>query len=202
MFERYTESARRALFFARFEASELGGIAIQTEHLLLGLIHESQGLVPRILAQSQVSMESLRQDIEGRSVFREKIATSVEMPFSADTQRALTSAAEEADRLRHTYIRPEHMFLGLLRDENSGAASILTARGLRIDDVRNTIVTLRAESPAPSTSSTTADVREVIDEIKQIVEQLAGLPSHSSEAFSLAALICDRLEDLKRRLAD
>jgi ATP-dependent Clp protease ATP-binding subunit ClpC len=201
VFERYTESARRALFIARHEASELGGIAIETEHLLLGVI-ESQGLPGRILAMSQVPVETLRSDIEGRSIFREKIATSVEMPFSAETQRALTSAAEEADRLGHTYIGPEHLFLGLLREERSVAASILTARGLRIEEVRNTIVTLRAESPALSTSSTIADVREVIDEIKQMVEQLAGLPAHSSEASPLAALIRDRLEDLKRRLAE
>jgi ATP-dependent Clp protease ATP-binding subunit ClpC len=159
VFERYTESAKRALFFARYEASELGGIAIETEHLLLGLIRESHGWVPRILAQSNVTAESLRKDLEGRSIFREKIATSVEMPFSAEAKRALAFAAEEADRLRHNYIGTEHMFLGLLRDERSVAASILTARGLRIDLVRNTVVTLLAESPAPSTASTGADAR-------------------------------------------
>jgi ATP-dependent Clp protease ATP-binding subunit ClpC len=202
MFERYTESARRALFFARYEASELGGIAIETEHLLLGLIRASQGLVSRILAMSQVPVENLRRDVEGRSIFRERIATSVEIPFSAETQRALTFAAEEADRLRHNYIGTEHLFLGLLRDERSVAASILTARGLRMDDVRNTVVKLLAEPPAPSTSSTGADAREVIDEIKSMVEQLAGSPSHSNEAYSLAARIRDRLEDLKRRLAE
>jgi ATP-dependent Clp protease ATP-binding subunit ClpC len=197
----YTESAKRALFLARYEASELGGVAIETEHLLLGVI-QSQGLVARILAMSQVPVESLRRDIEGRSLFREKIATSVEMPFSEETQRALTSAAEEADRLRHTYIGPEHLFLGLLREERSVAESILTARGLRIDEVRNTIVARRAESPALSTSSTTADVSELIDEIREMVKRLAGLASHSSEASPLAALIRDRLEDLKRRLEE
>lgn len=202
MFERYTESARRALFYARYETSELGGIAIETEHLLMGLIRETQGLVPQILARSQVSAESVRSDIEHRSVFREKIATSVEMPFTADTQSALTAAAEEADRLGHAFLGPEHLFLGLLRNERSVAASILTARGLRLDDVRNTVVALRAESPAPPTSPHTGDVGELIDEIKDMVERLAGLPSHSSEAFSLATIIRDRLEDLKRRLAE
>jgi ATP-dependent Clp protease ATP-binding subunit ClpC len=201
VFERYTESARRALFFARYEASELGGVTIETVHLLLGVIR-SEGLVARILAQSHVSAESLRQDIESRSISPEKVAQSVEMPFNAETQRALTFAAQEADRLHHTYIGPEHLFLGLLREERSVAASILTARGLRIEDIRNTIVTLRAESPVRPTGWTTPDVRSAIDEIKEMVERLAGLPPHSGETLSLAALIRDRLEDLKRRLAE
>jgi ATP-dependent Clp protease ATP-binding subunit ClpC len=202
MFERNTESARRALFFARYETSELGGVAIETEHMLLGLLRESQGIVARILVLWQVSAESLRRDIEGRSAFREKVATSVEIPFSAATQRALQFAAEEADRLTHSYIGTEHLFLGLLRDDSSVAGSLLTARGLRSDDVRNTVVKLLAEPPAPSTSSARADVFEEIDEIKLMVEQLAGMPSHSGETYALAVRIRDRLERLKRRLAE
>jgi len=84
MFERYTERARRVLFFARYEASQLGSISIETEHLLLGLIREGKGLTSRIFARSHLSLESIRKEIEGRTVFREKVSTSVEMPFSAE----------------------------------------------------------------------------------------------------------------------
>src|SRR5688572_28209163 len=78
MFERYTERARRVLFFARYEASQLGSISIETEHLLLGLIREGKGLTSRIFARSHLSLESIRKEIEGRTVFREKVSTSVE----------------------------------------------------------------------------------------------------------------------------
>src|SRR5678810_1458327 len=116
MFERYTERARRVLFFARYEASQLGSISIETEHLLLGLIREGKGLTSRIFARSHLSLENIRKDIEGRTVFREKVSTSVEIPFSADTKRVLQFAAEEADRLLHTYIGTEHLLLGILRE--------------------------------------------------------------------------------------
>ena len=100
MFERYTERARRVLFFARYEASQLGSISIETEHLLLGLIREGKGLTSRIFARSHLSLESIRKEIEGRTVFREKVSTSVEIPFSTETNRVLQFAAEEASPAR------------------------------------------------------------------------------------------------------
>src|SRR6478736_6662743 len=117
MFERYTERARRVLFFARYEASQLGSISIETEHLLLGLIREGKGLTSRIFARSHLSLENIRKEIEGRTVFREKVSTSVEIPFSAETKRVLQFAAEEADRLLHNYIGTEHLLLGILRED-------------------------------------------------------------------------------------
>ena len=140
MFERYTERARRVLFFARYEASQLGSISIETEHLLLGLIREGKGLTSRIFARSHLSLENIRKEIEGRTVFREKVSTSVEIPFSAETKRVLQFAAEEADRLLHNYIGTEHLLLGILREERSVAASILMEKGMRLNTVREDIV--------------------------------------------------------------
>ena len=83
MFERYTERARRVLFFARYEASQLGSVSIGTEHLLLGLIREGKGLTSRIFARSHLSLETIRKDIEtSTKIPREKVSTSVEIPFS------------------------------------------------------------------------------------------------------------------------
>ena len=145
MFERYTERARRVLFFARYEASQLGSISIETEHLLLGLIREGKGLTSRIFARSHLSLENIRKEIEGRSIFREKVSTSVEIPFSTETKRVLQYSAEEADRLLHNYIGTEHLLLGILREERSVAASILTERGMRLNTVREDIVQLLNE---------------------------------------------------------
>ena len=73
MFERYTERARRVLFFARYEASQLGSVSIETEHLLLGLIREGKGLTSRIFQRTEVHLDGVRREIEGRTVLREKV---------------------------------------------------------------------------------------------------------------------------------
>ena len=145
MFERYTERARRVLFFARYEASQLGSISIETEHLLLGLIREGKGLTSRIFARSNLSLEHIRKQIESRTVFREKVSTSVEIPFSGESKRLLQFAAEEADRLLHNYIGTEHLLLGILREERSVAAKILMEKGMRLNSVREHIVALLNE---------------------------------------------------------
>jgi len=135
MFERYTERARRAIFFARYEASRLGGTTIETEHLLLGLIREDKNLTSRFLRNSPLS-ESIRKEIEGRTTIREKVSTSVDLPLSNECKRILVYAAEEAERLRHRHIGTEHLLLGILREEKSVAAEILQERGLRLDRIR------------------------------------------------------------------
>src|SRR5829696_3907559 len=180
MFERYTERARRVLFFARYEASQLGSISIETEHLLLGLIREGKGLTSRIFARSHLSLESIRKEIEGRTVFREKVSTSVEIPFSAETKRVLQYAAEEADRLLHNYIGTEHLLLGILREERSVAASILMEKGMRLHSVREDIVQLlnekttltRAAKETPLLAEFSRDLTEAA--MKNLLDPLVG----------------------------
>src|SRR5438093_772558 len=148
MFERYTERARRVLFFARYEASELGNTSIETQHLLLGLIREGKGLTNRIFARANISLEELRQEVVGRTTFQEKVATSVEIPFSAETKQVLEYTADEANRLQHDYIGTEHLLLGILREERSVAAAALISRGLRLDAVRDTIIEILNQNAA------------------------------------------------------
>jgi ATP-dependent Clp protease ATP-binding subunit ClpC len=113
MFERYTESARRTLFFARYETSMTGGTAIETEHLLLGLLREHKGISARLLSRVPQGVENIRRKLEQRlkSNASARVATSVEIPFSEQSKQALQYATEEADRLRHTYIGTEHLLL-------------------------------------------------------------------------------------------
>src|SRR5438552_8850048 len=179
MFERYTERARRVLFFARYEASQLGSISIETEHLLLGLIREGKGLTSRIFARSHLSLENIRKEIEGRTVFREKVSTSVEIPFSAETKRVLQFAAEEADRLLHNYIGTEHLLLGILREERSVAASILMEKGMRLHTVREDIVqllnektTLTRVKETPLLAEFSRDLTEAA--MKNVLDPLVG----------------------------
>src|SRR5919106_2658875 len=135
MFERYTERARRVIFFARYEASQFGSTTIETEHLLLGLIREDKNLTNRFL-RNHSSIESIRKEIEGRTTIREKVSTSIDLPLSNECKRILAYAAEEAERLSHKHIGTEHLLLGLLREEKCFAAEILHERGLRLSTIR------------------------------------------------------------------
>jgi ATP-dependent Clp protease ATP-binding subunit ClpC len=136
MFEKYTEKARRVIFFARYEASQFGSPYIETEHLLLGLIREDKSLTNRFFPKANATIDSIRKDIEGRTLIRDKVSTSVDLPFSDESKRALNCAAEESERLSHKHIGTEHILLGLLREEKSVAAEILRERGLRLGMVR------------------------------------------------------------------
>jgi ATP-dependent Clp protease ATP-binding subunit ClpC len=197
MFERYTERARRVLFFARYEATQLGSTSIETEHLLLGLIREGKGLTSRIFARSHLSLESIRKEIEGRTVFREKVSTSVDIPFSAETKRVLQFAAEEADRLLHTYIGTEHLLLGILREERSVAASILYEKGMRLASVREDIVQLLNEKTAPARPKETPLLAEFSRDLTEAAmkNQLDPLVGRETELERVQQVLCRRTKN-------
>ncbi len=197
MFERYTERARRVLFFARYEASQLGSVSIETEHLLLGLIREGKGLTSRIFARSHLSLEHIRKEIEGRTVFREKVSTSVEIPFSAETKRVLQFAAEEADRLLHNYIGTEHLLLGLLREEPSIAASILMEKGMRLASVRDDIVSLLNEKTTMTRVKETPLLAEFSRDLTDaaLKNQLDPLVGRMAELERVQQVLCRRTKN-------
>jgi ATP-dependent Clp protease ATP-binding subunit ClpC len=147
MFERYTEKARRVIFFARYEASQFGSPYIETEHLLLGLLREDKALANRFL-RSHAAVESIRKQIEGHTTIREKVSTSVDLPLSHECKRVLAYGAEEAERLNHKHIGTEHLLLGLLREEKCFAAEILHERGLRLSTIREELVRSQSEKVA------------------------------------------------------
>jgi|SRR5690348_17143412 len=133
MFERYTEKARRVIFFARYEASHYGSPQIEPEHLLLGLVHEERLLCGQWLPNTQP--DSIRQRID-RSFERGPVTpTSVDLPLSASGKAALFHAKDEADRMNSRQIGTEHLLLGLLR-EDSLAARILFENGADLDKLR------------------------------------------------------------------
>jgi hypothetical protein len=136
MFERYTEKARRVIFFARYEASTFGSPYIETEHLLLGILREDKTLTNRFF-RPYGSVESIRTQIEGHTTIREKLSTSVDLPLSNECKRVLAYAAEEAEIFSHTHIGTEHLLLGVLREENCFAAEMLRERGLELVAIRD-----------------------------------------------------------------
>ena len=134
MFERYTERARRVIFFARYEASQLGGSYIETEHLLLGVLREDKILAHRVLP-SFAAAEAIRKRIEAHTAGGEKSATSVDMPLSRESKKALHYAAEEAQRME-AQIDTGQLLLGLLREERCFAAQVLNEHGVTLATVR------------------------------------------------------------------
>jgi ATP-dependent Clp protease ATP-binding subunit ClpC len=197
MFERYTERARRVLFFARYEASQLGSISIETEHLLLGLIREGKGLTSRLFSRSHISLESIRKEIEGRTIFREKVSTSVEIPFSTETKRVLQQASEEADRLLHNYIGTEHLLLGLLREERSVASSILSEKGMRLNSVREDVVQLLNEKTTLSRVKETPLLAEFSRDLSDsaMKNELDPLVGRTVELERVQQVLCRRTKN-------
>jgi uncharacterized damage-inducible protein DinB len=144
MFERYTEKARRVIFFARYEASQFGSPYIESEHLLLGIVREDKALTNRFFRTKGFfrpdALESLRKQVEEHSVIREKISTSVDLPLSNECKRVLAYAAEESERLANREIGTEHLLLGLLREEGCFAEKLLRERGVEAPAVREELL--------------------------------------------------------------
>jgi hypothetical protein len=148
MFERYTEKARRVIFFARYEASQYGSPVIDTEHLLLGLLREDTALMQRYAGPLRSSAE-IRTEIERVIQRSASIPTSVEVPLSTAAKRVLNFAGEEADRLGHRHIGTEHILLAFFRLPDSLAARILVARGAEPNTIREQL----AKGSAPTSRS-------------------------------------------------
>jgi ATP-dependent Clp protease ATP-binding subunit ClpC len=135
MLENLTERARRTLFFARYEAAQAGAVAIASEHLLLGLLRESDEVVELLLQRFQLSSDDLRTEL-GSVVHGAEVSTPAELPLAEDSRRILLLAAHEAEVLSQPAVGNEHLLLGILRLEGCAAARALAARGMSLLAVR------------------------------------------------------------------
>ncbi|HET9087265.1 MAG TPA: ATP-dependent Clp protease ATP-binding subunit, partial [Acidobacteriaceae bacterium] len=197
MFERYTEKARRVIFFARYEASQFGSPYIESEHLLLGLLREDKALSNKFL-RSHASVESIRKQIEAHTTIREKVSTSVDLPLSNECKRVLAYAAEEAERLSNKHIGTEHLLLGLLREEKCFASEILLERGLRLSSVRDELArTTQERTPQASRSRETSMLAEFSRDLTQAAldNQLDPLVGRDQEVDRVIQILCRRTKN-------
>jgi ATP-dependent Clp protease ATP-binding subunit ClpC len=160
MFERYSEEARRAIFFARYECSQYGSPTIESEHLLLGLLRETT-LLKRLLGKDQ-EPKILRAEVEKQITRRPHIPPSTEMPFSTECTRILRLAVEESERLGHGYVEPEHLLLGLLREEQCLGARILQVHEVTLLRTREE-VTRQGQGSKPNFSRVARSPRIRVD---------------------------------------
>ncbi|MFZ0815106.1 MAG: Clp protease N-terminal domain-containing protein [Candidatus Sulfotelmatobacter sp.] len=153
MFERYTEKARRVIFFARYEASQYGSPVIDTEHLLLGLLRENKALHHWL---PKTNLPAIRERVDEHCPKHPSISTAIDLPLSGAAKRVLKHAMGEADGLSHKHIGTEHLFLGLLDEEGCFAAHLLLEGGADAASIRPQ---LRAEAEKQSTPGTYDSIR-------------------------------------------
>src|SRR5882757_6275623 len=148
MFEKYNEKARRALFFARYEASKLGSRVIESEHILLGILREGEETVSEIFRRFQVKPEDIRREIEGERIFVERISSTAELPLSEESKKILAYASHEAESMLHATVGSEHLLIGILRVEGCTAMRILAQHGFDVYTVREEVLAIAKEREA------------------------------------------------------
>ena len=156
MFERFTDRARRAVVLAQEEARDMGHEHIGTEHLLLGLISEGEGVAAKALIALGGDLESMRDqaraiagaEIGGRTprIFKDRI------PFTPRAKKIMELSLREALQLSHNYIGTEHLLLGLLRESEGGGARVLQQSGIVLEDARNKVVELLRNVGLPASA--------------------------------------------------
>ncbi|HYL34519.1 MAG TPA: Clp protease N-terminal domain-containing protein [Bryobacteraceae bacterium] len=144
MFDRFTERARRVIFFARYEASTFSSPFIQSEHVLLGLLREDKSISAK-LELSMDKVEAIRKEIKSGP---HPIPASIDLPLSRECRQAIAYAAEESAKLHAANIDSEHLLLGLLRINNGSAAELLRPYGIRYATVRKIVAAGAARSSA------------------------------------------------------
>jgi hypothetical protein len=145
MFERFTDRARRVVVLAQEEARHLDHNYIGTEHILLGLIHEREGVAARALTALDISLESVRAQVE-EIIGRGDQAPTGHIPFTPRAKKVLELSLREALGLSHNYIGTEHILLGLIREGEGVAAQVLVKLGGSLDRVRQQVIQLLADA--------------------------------------------------------
>ncbi|MGH9293189.1 MAG: ATP-dependent Clp protease ATP-binding subunit [Acidimicrobiales bacterium] len=181
MFERFTDRARRVLVLAQEEARLLNHSFIGTEHILLGLIHEGEGLAAKALESLGVSLEAVREKVE-ETIGPAGVAPTGSPPFTPRAKKVLELSLREALQLGHNYIGTEHMLLGLVREGEGVAAQVLMSLGADLSRVRQQVIQLLSgyqgrdpatTSPGGSSPQETAAGSPVLDQFGRNLTQLA-----------------------------
>jgi ATP-dependent Clp protease ATP-binding subunit ClpC len=157
MFERFTDRARRVVVLAQEEARLLDHHYIGTEHLLLGLIQEHEGIAAKALESLGISLDGVRREVE-EVIGRGEGAPTSHIPFTPRAKKVLEMSLREALQLGHNYIGTEHILLGLIREGEGVAAQVLQKLGADLKRVRQTVIQLLADTSVEHVSEPPAEV--------------------------------------------
>ncbi len=185
-FDRFTKRARRVLTLAQEEAQRLNHNYIGTEHLLLGLVREENGVAVRVLRDLGVDPKQIRERVE-RTVGRGQRAMYGKLSLTPRTKRVIELAVDEARRLGHHYIGTEHLLLGLVRAGEGVAVDVLRSLGVGLDKVRSQTARVMMESSSQSSASTSP--RESSGKGTPLVDQLGTDLTAQAEAGKLDPVV-------------
>src|SRR5882724_3292214 len=141
MFQRFTERARRVVVLAQEEARTLSHDYVGTEHILLGLVREGEGVAAQALESLEISLDAVRQQVE-EMIGRGQQAPPGHIPFTPRAKKVLELSLREAQQLNHNYIGTEHILLGLIREGEGVAAQVLVKLGADLNRARQRVVQL------------------------------------------------------------
>jgi ATP-dependent Clp protease ATP-binding subunit ClpC len=209
MFERFTERARRVVVLAQEEARLLKHNYIGTEHLLLGLIHEGEGVAATALTELSISLEAVRTQVEEIIGHGQRPSTG-HIPFTLRAKKVLELSLREALQLGHNYIGTEHILLGLIREGEGVAAQVLVKLGGDLSRVRQQVIQVLSGSAAAGTEAgaRTRLVRMTVpDDLREAEEQLTQVRREKeaaidAEDFERAAGLRDQERQLRTRVAE
>ena len=191
MFERFTDRARRVVVLSQEEARLLNHNYIGTEHILLGLIHEHDGVAAKALASLDISLESVRAEV-GEIIGPGGEEPRGHIPFTPRAKRVLELSLREALRLKHNYIGTEHILLGLLREGDGVAAQVLVKLGADLARVRHQVIQL-LEVPGGMASSTWDPEPEGAVVVSDRVNVSSRGPLEATVGYSRAVRVGDHV---------
>jgi Clp amino terminal domain, pathogenicity island component len=187
MFERFTDRARRVVVLAQEEARLLNHDHIGTEHILLGLIHEGEGVAYLALTELGISLDAVRAQVEAE-IGQGSEAPGGHIPFTPRAKKVLELSLREALQLGHNYIGTEHILLGLIREGEGVAAQVLVGLGAGLDRVRGQVVQLLANAGASQAEQVAAGSSRIRQQA--VTAMVAGGPgSYRDEPAELVRVV-------------
>jgi ATP-dependent Clp protease ATP-binding subunit ClpC len=217
MFEKFSDRARRVVVLSQEEARLLNHNYIGTEHILLGLVHEDEGVAARALKSLNIRLDAVRGEVE-ETIGQGGSPPFDHIPFTPRAKKVLELSLREAIQLGHNYIGTEHILLGLVREGEGVACQVLVKLGAELPKVRARVLQLVAESSGPGTGGwifrPSSELTAVLDEAHRVAEArgeaevmpihlfLAAVQHPDGAAGRMLQTVGVDPEDLRRRVLD
>lgn len=206
MWQRFTERARKVVFYAQEEAQKFGEGYVSTEHLLLGLVRESDSVAARVLEKLGVSLNRIRSEVE-KQLPRGDARPNQDMTLTPRAKRVIDLAYDEARNLNNNYIGTEHLLLGLIREGDGLAGRVLSKLGVELEKARREVMTLQdndtqAKSGFGSKAASTTNAKtQTLDEFGRDLTELARegkldpVVGRHSEIERVMQILCRRTKN-------